>query len=128
MATHKRIGRPLKEHPPGATLPLTIQIPTELKAWVQARAVENNRTLSQEIVLVLSEAKEGFMKPLARQFGDGPTKKALALAIALSLIEQGKAAGRHMRLSWRQSELDAMQADLDLIREHAMIIDKGKSQ
>jgi hypothetical protein len=43
-----RTGRPLKEHPAGTQVTITLQVPAELKLKLQAKAVSSNRTLSQE--------------------------------------------------------------------------------
>ena len=48
MAARKRTGRPLKDHPPGTMVTISLQIPAELKAQLQQEAMAADRTLSQE--------------------------------------------------------------------------------
>jgi hypothetical protein len=48
MSEKHRTGRPLKDHPPGTQVTITLQVPAELKSKLQSQALNFNRTLSQE--------------------------------------------------------------------------------
>jgi hypothetical protein len=49
----KNTGRPLKQHPPNTVVSIGLQVPSELKAALQASAEANGRTLIQEILLAI---------------------------------------------------------------------------
>lgn len=72
MLTRKRIGRPLKDHPPGEELKVSVVMPSELKAKLQERAKAAGRSLSKEIVLTCQrEANESPSQACNRMFGGG---------------------------------------------------------
>jgi hypothetical protein len=48
VSEKNRTGRPLKEHPAGTLVTITLQVPAELKLRLQNQAIKSNRTLSQE--------------------------------------------------------------------------------
>ena len=48
MSGKNRTGRPLKQHPEGTQVTITLQVPAELKTKLQAQAIRSNRSLSQE--------------------------------------------------------------------------------
>lgn len=48
MSGKNRTGRPLKQHPEGTQVTITLQVPAELKLRLQEKALNCNRSLSQE--------------------------------------------------------------------------------
>jgi uncharacterized protein YllA (UPF0747 family) len=83
-----RTGRPLKEHPAGTQVTITLQVPAELKTRLQEHALKSNRTLSQEaqrrlersfsiqahhedaIALAVEEANARFSEQMAKKLSE----------------------------------------------------------
>lgn len=88
MTKEKRTGRPLKEPKPGTLVQIGLQVPAELKAQLQARAIENNRSLSQEIVLLLGDGLATSARKLQRELGETAGGWGYRVAMLLWQMEQ----------------------------------------
>ena len=88
MTEPKRIGRPLKDHPPGTMVTIGLQVPAELKAALQARAIAANRSLSKEAELILQDAQQPAGRRWEREFGGIPGSYGIRVALALRLLQE----------------------------------------
>jgi hypothetical protein len=115
-AEKARTGRPLKEHPSGTLVTITLQVPAELKTRLQTKALSSNRTLSQEAHRRLErsfsiEALQEDAIALAVEGAVAEYSKRMADQIAAKLAELNRIKAEHERRLAEQAREAAEQLE-----------------